>query len=191
MKNSLKLSVLGLATLGAMGLPANVSAAQPNDVDQINVAMTVIPFAEISIVGSNLLYLRIPPPGSTQPSNGVNFVVNGNALATVVAEPAEFIAVPGEGVMGKAVLNGGNVGYDILLRFPHNPVVGSPVRNAGLPLTGPGPTDPPLTVNLPLTGGTRQGQLHLIAHPNWTETGAIPLPGIYAGQVSLTVMADY
>lgn len=156
-----------------------------------NVNIQVAPIAELAFIGSPLLYLKIPPPGSTIPSQGVRFVVTGNASATLVAEPNDFLAVPGEGIMGKAVLNGEEVGYKVELRFPSLGVIGSPPQYAALPLYEEGPTVPPLSVNLMMTGGARQGMIHMEAHPNWTATGGIPLPGIYVGEVTLTLTADY
>jgi hypothetical protein len=155
-----------------------------------NVNIQVAPIAELAFTGSTLLYLKIPPAGSTIPSSGVGFVVTGNASATLVAEPTDFIAVPGEGIMGKAVLNGEAVGYKIELRFPSLGVIGSPPQYAALPLYEEGPTVPPLSVNLMMTGGARQGMIHMEAHPNWTASGGIPLPGIYVGDVTLTLTAD-
>lgn len=158
---------------------------------QTNVNLNVLPVAELVFTASNLLYLKIPPPGSTIPSSGVKFVVTGNASATLTAEPSSFLAVPGEGHLGKAVLNGEEIGYKIELRFPSLGVIGSPPQYASLPLYAPGPTVPPLSANLMMTGGARQGVLHLEASPEWTASGGIPLPGIYVGEVTLTLTADY
>jgi hypothetical protein len=178
----------GCAVLGLAGAPAaasgSVSYLTTVDID-------VLPFADLAIIGSNLLYLEIPPPGSTVPASGVRFVVAGNASATLVAEPDDFIFVRGEGNLGRAVLNGESIGYKLELRFPSGGVGTSYPQYAALPLSVEGPTVPPLTVDLMATGGSREGVLHMESDPNWTPTGGIPLPGIYVGQVVLTLIADF
>lgn len=173
------------------------SAMAAGQIDPQNYAtdvnVQVLPIAEIQVIGSPLLYLRIPPPGSTLPVSGVNFKVTGNANATVTAEPDSFVTIPtdiypaGEH-MGRAVLNGNPVGYRLRIDFPVAGVPGSPTQNAALPGYEPGPTAP-LSVNLGLTSGMRNGRLHMEASPAWTPSGGLPLPGIYAGTVVLTVSA--
>lgn len=171
-----------------MAVPAQ-SQQLTNASYQTNINLNVLPVAQLDILGSGLLYLEIPPSGSTIPSSGVRFVVSGNASASVSAEPDDFINIVGEGAMGKAVLDGEAVGYKIELRFPRVGVVGSPSRTAPLPgYEGPAG---PLAVNLMSTGGQREGEIHMEAHPNWTPTGGIPLPGVYVGEVLLTLTADY
>ncbi len=162
---------------------------------QAEVEIQVAPVATIEIVGTPLLYLRVPPPGSTIPSHGVSFRIEGNASATVVAEPDSFVLVPTDDApsgeyLGNAVLNGNSVGYKLRLDFPVSGVVGSPAQFAGLPGYTGGPTEPPLTVNLMLTGGVRNGRIHMESNEHWTPSGGIPLPGIYVGGVTLTVSAD-
>jgi hypothetical protein len=161
-----------------------------NESSNVNVNIEVTPFAELEFLDTPLLYLEIPPPGSTVPSNGVDFRVIGNASATLTAEPDAFIEVPVEGFLGKAVLNGNAVGYKLELRFPRTGVPGSPIQIAALPGFEEGPTTPPLEVNLTLTGGERLGVLHMESDPAWNDMGTIPLPGIYVGAVTLTLVAD-
>ncbi len=188
----LKIMLIGLLTLGAVAWLASSSQAQQltNASYQTNVNVAVLPFADLAFIGPNLLYLQIPPPGSTVPSTGVTFVVSGNASATLIAEPTEFITVPGEGIMGKAVLNSGSVGYKVELRFPRLGAPGSPIAIAALPGYAAGPTTPPLTVNLVPTGMSREGRIHMESDPTWTTDGGIPLPGLYVGQILLTLTAD-
>jgi hypothetical protein len=182
--------LIGLGVVGVTGVSAQAQQLTPA-IYLTNVNIDVLPVADLAIIGSNLLYLKVPPAGSTIPASGVKFVVSGNASATLTAEPNAFMMVTGVGNMGKAVLNGEEVGYKIDLRFPSGGVVGSPPQYAGLPLFQEGPTTPPLSVDLMATGGAREGEIHMEAHPNWTSTGAIPLPGLYVGQVILTLIADY
>jgi hypothetical protein len=120
----------------------------------------------------------------------VRFRVTGNAAAILTAEPTAFLEVPSEGHLGKAVLGAEEIGYSIELRFPRTGAPGSPVQIAGLPGGEPGPTTPPLEVDLTATGGQREGEVHLLASQAWTEHGGLPLPGIYVGQVTLTLTAD-
>ena len=162
---------------------------------QADIDVLVAPTASIQIVGGNLLFLRVPPPGSTIPSHGVTFKITGNANATVTAAPDSFVFVPTDDApageyLGNAVLNGNSIGYKLRLDFPVSGVVGSPAQFAGLPGFAPGPTTPPLTVNLMLTGGTRNGRIHMESNEHWTPSGGIPLPGIYVGAVTLTVSAN-
>ena len=81
------------ASLGAMGR----SDAQQisNHVYEQPVDVNVLPFATLQIVGNNVLHLDIPPAGSTIPASGVDFVVTGNAHATLTAEPDAFMEVGG------------------------------------------------------------------------------------------------
>jgi hypothetical protein len=187
-------TILSRALMGGMMLV--LFGASPAASEQINnasylahVNVDVLPVAEISIIGPGLLYLNVPPPGSTVPSSGVQFIVSGNANASLVAEPSQFVEVAGEGFMGKAVLNAGDIGYKLELRFPKTGVPLSPVAIAALPGYEAGPTTPPLSVNLMATGGQRGGVIHMESDPNWTSDGGIPLPGLYVGQVTLTLTA--
>jgi hypothetical protein len=186
------------AALGA-AFACLLSSAQAQQIDnqtyQTNVDLNVLPIAEIEIIGGSLLYLSVPPSASTIPSAGVNFRVTGNASATMTAEPDGFVTIPtfdypaGE-EMGRAELNGNPVGYRLRLDFPSQGAVGSPVQFAGLPGYAAGPTEPPLTVNLMSTSGVRNGRIHLEASHEWTPDGGLPLPGIYVGEVVLTVTAN-
>ena len=196
MKKMLKTGLTaGVIAAGAVG---QLQAQQiSEDQFQTNVSVQIIPFAELNFQAGNLLYLLIPPPGSTAPSSGVNFTVTGNADATLVAEPDDFIYVTtqdeGPQHLGRAVLNGNSVGYRLDLRFPRGGVAGgspSGIRTAALPGFEEGPTTPPLTVDLTTTSNQRTGVLHMETHPNWTPGGGIPLPGIYVGLVTLTLTAS-
>jgi hypothetical protein len=158
------------------------------------VNVEVVPIAEISLIGNGLLALKVPPAASTIPSTGVNFRVIGNASASLVAEPSDFVTIPtlnyptGE-VMGRAVLNGNSLGYRLRLDFPSVGVEGSDFASAALPGYKVGPTQPPLSVNLTAFGGERLGSIHLVASHEWTPTGGLPPPGVYVGEVILTVTA--
>ena len=187
--SSLLWSILIVPVLLAMGV------AQANAVDQqgqVQLNITILPTATLTFLDTPLLYLEVPPPGSTIPANGVRFRVTGNAMAILTAEPDAFIQIPSEGnnYLGKAVLNGNAVGYKIELRFPSIGVLGSNPQYAALPGYEAGATVPPLAVNLTLTGGVRDGVVHLEASPDWTADGGLPLPGIYVGNVILTLTAD-
>jgi hypothetical protein len=187
--SSILSTALALAATATLGGTALAQQLTPSTY-QTNVNVAVLPIASLAFTGGNLLYLQIPPAGSTIPSAGVNFVVMGNASATMTAEPSEFLTIPGEGFMGKAVNGGNAVGYKIELRFPRLGAPGSPIAIATLPGYAAGPTVPPLTVNLVPTGMQREGRVHMEADPNWTPSGGIPLPGLYVGQVLLTLTAD-
>jgi hypothetical protein len=184
--------VWAIVRAGAVALVASASGAEAQPVADdadANVLLTIMPIAALEIVGGNLLYLEVPPADSTVPSSGVSFKVIGNASAILTAEPDSFVEVPANGYMGAAYLNGNAVGYKLELRFPSSGVVGSPIQIAPLPGFEAGPTTPPLGVNLTLTGGERQGVLHMESSADWTEDGGIPLPGTYVGSVTLTVTA--
>ena len=196
MNNSNRFRSLGLVSgclIGALSCgPAVAQLANPWETDGAEVLMelAVGPFVELEILGQPLLYLEIPPPGSTAPSEGVGFNVIGNASATVTAEPDAFIQVAGpENWLGKATMGTEEIGYDIVLRFPLYAASSSPTDIATLPGNKPGPT-PGLTVDLTKTGYEREGVIHLEADENWTEHGGIPFPGVYTGSVTITVSAD-
>ena len=161
----------------------NQAYAQPVDVQ-------VLPFATLQIVGNNVLHLDIPPAGSTIPASGVDFVVTGNAHATLTAEPDAFMEVGGQ-YLGKANMGSESVGYKVELRFPKTGTAGSPIQYAALPGYEAGATAPALTVDLAATGMQREGEVHMEADPNWTPSGGIPLPGTYTGNVVLTLTASY
>ena len=184
-----------VALLATAGLPATAQLDNPWEGDgaEVSALLSVEPFVEFELLDPALLYLEIPPPGSTVPANGVRFLITGNASATVVAEPDAFIDVPGEGFLGRAVLETDSnefVGYNLNLRFPRIGISGSPRQDASLPTFEVGPTTPSLTVDLALTGDQREGVIHMEAHQNWTEHGGVPLPGPYKGQLTITVTAD-
>lgn len=186
MKSLVKLGVAGLVSIAVLH-PAGAQQLS-NEGYQTNVNLALLPIAELEFVGGNLLYLLIPPSDSTVPGSGVEFVVTGNADATLIAEPDEFVLV-GSQYMGKAVLGAEAVGYKLELRFPDTGAPGSPPNPqlAALPGYIAGPTTPPLTVDLASTQMERTGVLHMEADPNWTPHGGIPLPGIYVGEVTLTL----
>jgi hypothetical protein len=137
----------------------------------VTVNITVMPFATLEFDDPDpLLYLEVPPPGSTIPATGVAFTVIGNANATLSAEPDAFMQVPAaqyvgaafDPWLGQATQSGQEIAYDIELRFPIGPCI------VGLPLDQQGPAVSPL-VNVAGAGGTVAGVIHLIAHQNWTE----------------------
>jgi hypothetical protein len=169
------------------------ATAGTTDTSNVGVNVQILPFAYLVFINTPLLYLEVPPPGSTAPSNGVFFTVIGNANATLTAEPDAFINVPGEGYMGSAVLSGSAIGYKLDLRFPRIGVAGpppSPVQTAALPGFAAGPTTPPLTVNLVQTGGQRDGVINMETNQSWTPDGGLPLAGIHVGEVILTLSAN-
>lgn len=185
--------LLGAAVLAA-GVLASAAAEGATDSTNVNVNVQVLPTAYLVFQNTPLLYLEVPPPGSTAPSNGVFFTVIGNASATLTAEPDAFINVPSEGYMGKAVLSTSAIGYKINLSFPRTGFAGppvSPVQIATLPGYAEGPTTPPLTVNLTATGGARDGVINMETNQAWTADGSLPLAGVHVGQVILTLSASY
>jgi hypothetical protein len=188
---NLCLAALAAAATALSGAPPAVALTATANV---NVNVEIAPIAYLVFLNTPLLYLEIPPPGSTAPSNGVFFKVIGNASATLVAEPDAFIDVPVEGFMGKAVLGASAVGYKLDLRFPRTGSAGpppSPIQVAALPGFVAGPTTPPLTVNLLATGGQREGVINMETNQLWTADGSMPLAGLHVGQVILTLSADY
>lgn len=166
------------------------AAAATEDQTEVDVTITVVPFATLEFIGNPLLYLAVPPPGSTVPSNGVDFLVIGNASVSVSAEPNEFITIPGQGVLARARRpDGESVGYNIELRFPRLGVLGSPANIAALPNFTEGPAVSPV-VDLTLTANEREGRLHMEASEMWTEAGGLALPGLYEGEIILTLAAE-
>ncbi|MCG5538891.1 hypothetical protein [Halorhodospira sp. 9622] len=173
--------------------PAMAQLANPWEADgaEIQMELSVDSFVELELLDSALLRLKIPPPASTIPAEGVGFRVIGNASATVTAEPDDFVKVDGpEDWLGKATLGSEEIGYAIELRFPRFGQPSSPVQISTLPGFEPGPTTPGLTVDLTQTGYEREGVIHLEANENWTVHGGIPSPGVYTGHVTITVSAD-
>lgn len=180
-----------IAATCLVAIPASAQQISPSEfVTTVNI--TVSPYAMLEFDDPNpLLYLEVPPPGSTIPSNGVGFTVIGNASATLSAEPDAFMQVPAaqypfinfDPWLGRATQAGQHIGYDIELRFP------IPGPNTGLPLAQAGPAVSPL-VNIVGSGGAVGGVLHLIAKPNWTAGGGMALPGLYEGEIILTLTAS-
>lgn len=181
-----------LAATFLIAPPASAQQISPSEfVTTVNI--TVSPYAMLEFNDPNpLLYLEVPPPGSTIPSNGVGFTVIGNASATLSAEPDAFMQVPTaqypfinfDPWLGRATHAGQHIGYNIELIFPVFP---SSIR--GLPLDQAGPAVSPL-VNVAGSGGAVGGVLHLIANPNWTAGGGMALPGLYEGEIILTLTAS-
>lgn len=151
----------------------------------VPVTVTVQPMAMIEFLDPMLLYLEIPPQAATPPGT-VRFLVTGNASATITAIPHEFVEIPDEGFMGKAILGTSVLGYRLQVHFPRS---APGVQIATLPGSD-GDGTPPLTVNLLLTGGSRQGELRIDAHPDWTPDGGMPALGIHVGEVILTLTAS-
>jgi hypothetical protein len=178
-----------LLWLAAILAAAPALATGATNQGQVQVNVNVTPIASLTFLDNPLLYLEVPPPGSTFPSNGVRFRVTGNAAAVLSAAPDDFIQIPSQGYLGKAVLNSGTVGYKIDLLFPSIGVAGSPIQISTLPGFEASGTSP-LGVNLMLTGGVRDGIIHLEASQQWTADGSLPLPGVYVGHVTLTLTAD-
>lgn len=181
------LFLFGMALLGS----TSSSQAQQvtNQIYQAPVEVQILPIAELEFIGPTLLHLEIPPAGSTWPSAGVKFRVTGNASASVSASPDEFIEIPAtDQFMGKAVRlsDAQAIGYGLLLEFPKT---GPGYQAAGLPGTdGDGTT----SLTVALNGGQRQGAIQLSADPSWNPDGsAIPLPGLYVGEIVLTLTADF
>lgn len=179
-----------LAATGFLSLPAVAQQAGASETVTVNIE--VVPFATLEFTDPNpLLYLEVPPPGSTIPSAGVEFTVIGNSMATLSAEPDSFMQVPAAlypGIsfdphLGRAVQSGQEIAYDIELRFP------IPGPNTGLPLNAPGAAVSP-QVDIAAAGGSVGGVLHLIANPNWTTGGQMALPGLYEGEIILTLTAN-
>lgn len=190
MRSNVTLLSTAIAIGGAL---LSSPAGAVSDASNVNVNVQVLPIAYLVFQNTPLLYLEVPPPGSTAPSNGVFFTVIGNANATLTAEPDAFINVPVEGFMGKAVLGASAIGYKLDLRFPRTGSAGpppSPVQTAALPGFAEGPTTPPLTVNLLATGGARDGVINMETNQAWTADGSLPLAGLHVGQVILTLSAS-
>jgi hypothetical protein len=188
-KNYLKF-LLGILLAGALQGGASTALAGQinNQTFETNVNVAVLPFAQLNIIGSNVLSLTVPPAGSTIPSAGVKFIVVGNASATMTAAPSDFIQI-GSQFLGKAVKGSDQIGYNLQLWFPSVGQAGSPKAIATLPGFSAEPTSP-LSVDLSTSGNQRAGEIHLEADPNWTPSGGIPLPGIYLGQIVLTLVAS-
>lgn len=166
------------------------------DSPDVNLDVQVLPFAELEFLDDPaLLQLDIPPPGSTIPSKGIEFVVTGNSTTSVSATPDGFVQIPdigfngASGYLGKAISSDNEeLGYDIQLTFPSQGISGSPPASSNLPQFEAAGTSQ-LSADLTLTSGQRIGELHLIANPEWTPHGGIPLTGLYIGEVVLTVTA--
>lgn len=191
MDKSVRRFAVALAGAAISMMPPTAQAAELTNQGQASINIAIVPTASLTFVGSSLLALEVPPSKSTVNTSGaVHFIVAGNASATLRATPDAFVSVPSQGWMGKAVLGGGSVGYQIQLTFPSSGVAGSPVAIATLPLFAADGTVPPLTVPLPLTSGQRPGTIDLLASADWTPDGGLPLAGVYVGAIVITVTAD-
>jgi hypothetical protein len=183
----------------AIALSAAPALAQSNpwapEQTTVPIEIEVEPIAEIQFPdGVDGLHLYVPPANSTIPSNGLRFLVRGNALASVSAAPDQFMLVQhyitgptnvdlGPKYLGRAQhTNGETIGYSLQVEFP----VGS---TRTLPLTNGNGTIP-LTVDMVAAGGQETGFLHLIASHRWTPTGGMPSVGDYFGNIVVTVSAS-
>lgn len=182
-----------------MGASPIAAAPAGPTTDDVSVEVVVLPYAELEFLGEPHLSLTVPPPGSTIPAAGVEFAVTGNAFATLQAAPGQFMKVPvlvsptlgfRDRWLGQAVLGGASIGYRIRLDFPSQESLSGFSQVAVLPGTMQGPTAPPLKVNLDQLGGTELGQIHLEASPVWTASGGWAPPGIYTGEIILTLTAS-
>ncbi len=81
-------------------------------------------------------------------------------------------------------------GYNVELRFPAQGMIGSPRQYATLPGYTAAPTTPALTVDLSSTGQERDGVIHIESDPDRTERGGLPSPGLYTGEIILTLTAN-
>lgn len=162
---------------------------------QVNTTVTVLPYAELIFTAGSLLYLQIPPGGSTIPVDGVEFYITGNATTSLSAEPDAFLEIsapdglpgisgaPGPYYLGEAENgNGDLIGYDIALQFP-TPASSS----ARLPKTTESPT---ATLTANLQSGNAYGIIDLITNAEWSNQGTLPMPGLYEGGVVLTLTAN-
>jgi len=174
-----------------LALPASAQQISPSEfVTTVNI--TVMPYAALEFDDANpLLYLEVPPPGSTVPATGAGFTVIGNSYATLSAEPDSFMQIASasyKGVpdpyLGRATQGGEEIGYDLQLELF------TPVNSInGLPLNQEGPAVSP-QMDVEGAGGAIGGVLHLIANPNWTAGGGLALPGLYEGEIILTLTAN-
>ena len=197
--NSRTLGVVAQAALLPalwIGVSSSTVLAGPGDSDQVSIGIRVTPIAMIEFPQGNELWLRVPPDQSTIPSAGVRFLITGNAMATVTAEPDDFAWIQhyiiggfdeGPRYLGKAIRAGhlDEIGYNLQVEFP----VG--VYGGGLPPDNPGST-PPLSLDMTSRpGGVAPGYVHMTASHHWTPDGGFPLPGVYSGTVTVTVAAGY
>jgi hypothetical protein len=172
---------------------AEAQAGQPpSDNGEIVVIVHVAPFAELEFLNDPLLHVEVPGIGSTGPVSGlgghVRFQVRGNTTVSVTAEPDEFVDIPGQGWLGRAKLGDDHVGYNISVVFPSGGQ-GLNTQSAGLP-TGVAQGTAPLSFNLVSHASPVEGRVAMESHHHWTEDDSIPGPGIYVGEVLLTVLVD-
>jgi hypothetical protein len=97
---------------------------------------------------------------------------------------SQFFGLNFDPFLGRAVNSGQEIGYDLELRFPV-----SPLAVNVLPQNAAGPAVSPL-VDIAGAGGSVGGTLHLIANPNYTSDGGLALPGLYQGEIILTLTAS-
>ncbi len=185
-RHLMRIALLALVSSSAAGLPIPAHGEQVSlQTSVTNVNIDVLPVAELQLLDTPLLYMQIPPGGTVLPGARVRFKVSGNGSATVSAMPHAFVQIDSlDGAyLGMAVRQSdtATVGYDLTVRFPST---GMGLQSSSL--TGTENTGtPPLSVAL--NGGTRQGAIDLTANPDWTPAGGIPLPGLYVGELILTV----
>lgn len=187
-----KLEALAAVAMALTAFGATAQQITPSQY-QVQTTITVVPYAELTFLAGSLLYLKIPPGASTIPDGGVSFRVSGNAIASLTAEPSEFLQItttvlnlglggPGTYFLGKATINGADIGYDLSVDFPMG--FGNTAR---LPKNFAGPTPARLANVLP---GDVFGTIDLITNAAWSNQGQLPLPGIYVGQVTLSLTAN-
>jgi hypothetical protein len=185
--------LVGIASSNAhakdrVAAPADqIAAPADHSTDPVAKALAAAPFATLELL-QRTISIPFPSQGMAASSAGVEFVVLGNASATLTVEPDGFVNIDGR-YLGKASNGVDAIGYDLRVEFPRGEARGSSV--ATLPGSAAEPTRP-LTAVL-LAGGEMEqtGVIHVVTDPNWTLDGGLPLPGNYVSHIVLTLTADY
>jgi hypothetical protein len=143
------------------------------------------PFATLEL-SRNMISIPFPSMGVPAQSARLDFVVIGNARATLTAEPSEILSIDGR-TLGKAMHGEEAIGYDLILEFPklRHRKKRRPHQSAP-----EGPTSAHM-IDMVEGGMEHAGTIHLVTDPKWAANGGLPLPGTYVGEIVLTLTADY
>lgn len=196
--------------LAAFLYGASAAAAQAPRENNIPEELNMEPFVALQISGDTLsanlsdfdagteagspsdgLTIGYTPGQPKEQTSRLDFVVAGNVKVAITAEPSEFLRLGGGRYLGMASHGPEAIGYDIVVQFPNSGRGGyARAASATLPGSAPGPTTPPLGVNLLAAGLQQAGTLFLVTNRDWSTTEGIPLPGSYVGQLTLTIAPD-
>lgn len=179
-------SVAGFLLAGIAGSIASAEEPARPHADPLAEILAAPPFAILQL-SRNMIALPFPSIGGVAQSVSLDFVVVGNARATLTAEPAESFTVNGK-VLGRAENGAEAIGFDVILEFQEGKKKRKDEHKRRGSVAAPITSS---TADLIASGLESKGTISLVTDPKWALNGGMPLPGNYVGEIILTLTADY